>query len=234
MSLRRSSTSAGSARFVDQGAFPRAHGWGNPSPAHPSRTPSGMINAIGLQKYGCPRFLWRQKMPRFAPALVRRDKGKGGDHRQTSLGFTIKDCVEVIHVPERLPRISRSMKLNASCPNTAHGRHGCSEPTRGLLAETCRPLGCNCCASAGGESLSPNVTSIAQMARTAEAAGAKAISLVNTFFYHSPLIRRRRRPTQSRMLPEAYLARRSSPSPSAWSMRLQRWLRFPFSGWAAS
>jgi dihydroorotate dehydrogenase (NAD+) catalytic subunit len=70
-------------------------------------------------------------------------------------------------------------ELNASCPNTAHGGMtfgaDCAMLTELIIASktaATRPVIVK---------LSPNVTSIAQMARTAEAAGADALSLVNTF-----------------------------------------------------
>ena len=70
-------------------------------------------------------------------------------------------------------------ELNASCPNTAHG--GMVFGTDAKMLEdlvqrtervSTRPLMVK---------LSPNVTSIAQMAKVAEGAGAQAVSLVNTF-----------------------------------------------------
>jgi dihydroorotate dehydrogenase (NAD+) catalytic subunit len=93
-------------------------------------------------------------------------------------GYTVEDCVEVIHVLNDAPGIA-IYELNASCPNTSHGGmvFGTDPDLLYRLAAACRhaaqrPLMVK---------LSPNVTSIAGMARVAQEAGAQAISLVNTF-----------------------------------------------------
>jgi dihydroorotate dehydrogenase (NAD+) catalytic subunit len=93
-------------------------------------------------------------------------------------GFTVRDCLEVIQILNDTPGIAL-YELNASCPNTAHGGMVFGTDAR-MLDElvhrvekiSMRPLMVK---------LSPNVTSIATMAKAAEEAGAQAISLVNTF-----------------------------------------------------
>jgi dihydroorotate dehydrogenase (NAD+) catalytic subunit len=93
-------------------------------------------------------------------------------------GFTIHDCLDVINVLNDAPGIAM-YELNASCPNTAHGGMVFGTDPR-LLEELVyrtervsqRPLIVK---------LSPNVTSIAEMAKVAANAGAQALSLVNTF-----------------------------------------------------
>jgi dihydroorotate dehydrogenase (NAD+) catalytic subunit len=96
-------------------------------------------------------------------------------------GFSIEDCVEVIRVLNDAPGVAM-YELNASCPNTAHGGM-----VFGTDPEALHDLVARCRAAADSAErplmvkLSPNVTSIAQMARVAEEAGAQAISLVNTF-----------------------------------------------------
>lgn len=147
---------------------------GNPAPRI-IETQSGMINAIGLQNLGVRAFV-EQKMPRLRQLCP---PGPETAAVITNIfGFTIDDCLEVIEVLNDCPGIDL-YELNASCPNTAHGGmvFG-TDPA--LLAELVVR-----CARASTRplivKLSPNVTSIAQMARTAEAAGAQAISLVNTF-----------------------------------------------------
>jgi dihydroorotate dehydrogenase (NAD+) catalytic subunit len=133
-------------------------------------TAAGMMNAIGLQNMGVRAFC-EEKMPllrRMAGAVVIANV----------FGFTQEDCVEVIRVLNDTPGIVM-YELNASCPNTAHGGmvFGTDPDLLGELVYKCattsaRPLMVK---------LSPNVTSIAGMARVAEAAGANAVSLVNTF-----------------------------------------------------
>ena len=133
-------------------------------------TASGMMNAIGLQNMGVRAFC-REKMPQLR-------RIKGAVVIANVFGFTIEDCVEVIGVLNDTEGIAM-YELNASCPNTTHG--GMVFGTDAKLLEelvhqtervSARPLMVK---------LSPNVTSIGQMAKAAEGAGAQAISLVNTF-----------------------------------------------------
>jgi dihydroorotate dehydrogenase (NAD+) catalytic subunit len=129
-----------------------------------------MINAIGLQNMGVAAFL-AEKLP-----ALRRYAGTACI--ANVFGYTVDDYLAVIEQLNTAEGIA-AYELNASCPNTRHGGliFG-ADPTQ--LAElvvrakrlATRPLIVK---------LSPNVTSIAQMARIAEAAGADALSLVNTF-----------------------------------------------------
>ncbi len=133
-------------------------------------TASGMINAIGLQNMGVAAFI-AEKLP-----ALRRYAGTACI--ANVFGYTVDDYLAVIEQLNTADGIA-AYELNASCPNTRHGGliFG-ADPAQ--LAElvvrakrlATRPLIVK---------LSPNVTSIAQMARVTEAAGADAISLVNTF-----------------------------------------------------
>jgi dihydroorotate dehydrogenase (NAD+) catalytic subunit len=142
---------------------------GNPTPRI-IETASGMMNAIGLQNMGVKAFI-DQKMPRLRQI-------KGAVVIANIFGFTIPDCLEVIHALNDAPGIAL-YELNASCPNTSHGGMVFGTDPK-LLEElvhrtervSTRPLIVK---------LSPNVTSIAQMAKVAQDAGAQALSLVNTF-----------------------------------------------------
>jgi len=133
-------------------------------------TASGMMNAIGLQNMGVKAFV-AEKMPRLRQI-------KGAVVIANIFGFTIQDCLDVINVLNDAPGIAM-YELNASCPNTAHGGMVFGTDPK-LLDElvfrtervSTRPLMVK---------LSPNVTSIAQMAKVAQDSGAQAISLVNTF-----------------------------------------------------
>ncbi len=142
---------------------------GNPAPRI-IETSAGMMNAIGLQNMGVHAFI-EQKMPKLRQI-------PGAVVIANVFGFTIRDCIEVVSALNDAPGIAM-YELNASCPNTAHGGMVFGTDPR-LLDElvhrvekvSARPLMVK---------LSPNVTSMAQMAKAAEGAGAQAISLVNTF-----------------------------------------------------
>jgi dihydroorotate dehydrogenase (NAD+) catalytic subunit len=142
---------------------------GNPTPRI-IETSAGMINAIGLQNMGVRPFL-EEKLPRLRQM-------KGAVVIANIFGYSVEDCLEVIRILNDAEGIAM-YELNASCPNTSHGGmvFGTDpELLKELVSRTreaaSRPLMVK---------LSPNVTSIAQMARVAEEAGADAISLVNTF-----------------------------------------------------
>lgn len=142
---------------------------GNPMPRI-IETDRGMMNAIGLQNVGVEAFI-RDKLPG-----IRRMRG--AVCMANVFGFTIEDCIGVIEQLNDADGIAM-YELNASCPNTKHGGmvFGTDPESLGELVHRCcavsrRPLMVK---------LSPNVTNIAGMARVAEAAGADAVSLVNTF-----------------------------------------------------
>jgi dihydroorotate dehydrogenase (NAD+) catalytic subunit len=142
---------------------------GNPSPRI-IETPAGMMNAIGLQNIGVRAFI-EQKLPRLRAM-------KGVVVIANVFGYTIEDCVEVVHALNNAEGIAM-YELNASCPNTSHGGmvFGTDPDSLYRLTAAChavsqRPLMVK---------LSPNVTSIELMAKVSADAGAAAISLVNTF-----------------------------------------------------
>ncbi len=142
---------------------------GNPPPRL-FETPAGMLNAIGLQNIGAKSFI-EEKLP-----LLREIKNIVVI--ANVFGYTREDYERTIHILNEAEGIA-AYELNVSCPNTAHG--GIVFGTAPLMLEDVvltakraanRPLIVK---------LSPNVTSIGQMAQVAEGAGADAISLVNTF-----------------------------------------------------
>ena len=142
---------------------------GNKSPRL-IETAAGMVNAIGLQNIGVQAFLQKK-----LPAL---EKIPGCVVIANVFGYEVEDYLAVIAALNHAEGVA-AYELNASCPNTSHGGmvFG-TEP--GLLYDLVRkaksvsrrPLIVK---------LSPNVTSIAKMARSAADAGADALSLVNTF-----------------------------------------------------
>ena len=128
------------------------------------------MNSIGLQNMGVSAFV-EEKMPQLRQM-------PGAVVIANIFGYTVQDCVEVVNVLNDAPGIAM-YELNASCPNTAHGGmvFGTDPKLLGELVYqtervSARPLMVK---------LSPNVTSIAQMAKVAEDAGAQTVSLVNTF-----------------------------------------------------
>ncbi len=134
-------------------------------------TSAGMINAIGLQNVGVDAFV-TQKLQAFSrnppPCAIFCNV----------FGYQIADYLAVIQVLNSAEGIA-AYEINASCPNTAHGGmvFGADPKLLGELVarakkESSRPIFVK---------LSPNVTSIAAMARVAEDSGADGLTLVNTF-----------------------------------------------------
>lgn len=141
---------------------------GNPAPRI-FESEGGMINSIGLQNIGVAAFV-RDK----APVLARYRT----PYFANVFGYAPEDYLEVIRELETIQGPA-AYELNVSCPNTKHGGIFFSsdpgmlgELTASIRAATKRPLIVK---------LSPNVARIEPVARAAEAAGADAISLVNTF-----------------------------------------------------
>jgi len=140
---------------------------GNPTPRL-VHTPSGMLNAIGLQNPGIDWYL-ANDVAKFA----RRPCAMIG----SVAAFSVDDYA---YVTERLaarPEIA-AIELNISCPNVAHESEtfACDPRLTGAVVRAAR-------ATTGKPliaKLSPNVTDIASIAREAEAAGADALAVVNT------------------------------------------------------
>lgn len=154
--------------FVTKGISREPMG-GNPAPRI-IETASGMMNAIGLQNIGVKAFI-EQKLPALR-------KYKRCAVIVNVFGSTVNDYVEVIRQLNDAEGVA-AYELNASCPNTQHGGMVFGADPAALddlvlraKQAASRPLIVK---------LSPNVTSIAAMAKCAETAGADAISLVNTF-----------------------------------------------------
>jgi dihydroorotate dehydrogenase (NAD+) catalytic subunit len=142
---------------------------GNPPPRL-YETAAGMLNAIGLQNIGARGFV-EEKLPRLREI-------KNAVVIANVFGYTREDyehTIEILNTGEGIA----AYELNVSCPNTQHGGIQFGSDPR-LLDELItsarrfsqRPLIVK---------LSPNVTSIGQMAHIAQEAGADAVSLVNTF-----------------------------------------------------
>lgn len=142
---------------------------GNPPPRL-FETAAGMLNAIGLQNIGARAFL-DDKLPKLREV-------KDIVVIANVFGYTREDYEHTIQILNEGEGIA-AYELNVSCPNTQHGGIQFGSDPRSLdeVVTTAkryaqRPLIVK---------LSPNVTSIGQMAHVAQESGADAISLVNTF-----------------------------------------------------
>jgi dihydroorotate dehydrogenase (NAD+) catalytic subunit len=156
-----------------------------PMKGHPAprivQTAAGMLNAIGLQNIGVEDFIARK-----LPALHRYPRARV---IVNVFGSSVAEYVAVIERLNHAEGIA-AYELNVSCPNVHAG--GMSFGSDGGSLEylvgkaksaTTRPLIVK---------LSPNVTSIVQMAKIATAAGADALSLTNTFLAMSIDVETRR------------------------------------------
>ena len=142
---------------------------GNSSPRI-VQTAAGMLNAIGLQNVGVEEFVAKKLPPmrRYPACKV----------IVNVFGYTVPDYVAVIKRLNEAQGIA-AYELNVSCPNVHAGGMSFGSDCGALeylvgraRAVSTRPLIVK---------LSPNVTSIAEMAKVSESAGADAVSLVNTF-----------------------------------------------------
>ena len=141
---------------------------GNPPPRI-VETPSGMLNAIGLQGIGVHRFI-AEKMPelrRLAAVVI-----------VNICGSSIDEYCELARILSDVDGVA-ALELNISCPNIKEGgiQFGCNlgstrEVVSAVRKVTRLPI---------IPKLTPNVTSVASFAKEAQDAGADAVSLVNTF-----------------------------------------------------
>jgi dihydroorotate dehydrogenase (NAD+) catalytic subunit len=132
-------------------------------------TPSGMLNAIGLQGIGVHRFV-AEKLPEL--------RRLGATTLVNICGSTLDEYCEIARVLDDHEGVD-AIELNISCPNIKEGgiQFGCSltgtyDVVSAVRKVTSRPV---------IPKLTPNVTDVASFARAAEEAGADAVSLVNTF-----------------------------------------------------
>ena len=131
-------------------------------------THGGMLNAIGLQNIGARTFV-EEKLP------LLRDY----DTRiiPNVFGYTVEEYVEAIRILEEGEGID-GYELNISCPNVKAG--GESFANNALQAASVTAAVKRVARRPVIVKLSPNVTDVAAIARAVEAAGADALSLINT------------------------------------------------------
>jgi dihydroorotate dehydrogenase (NAD+) catalytic subunit len=131
-------------------------------------TPSGMLNAIGLQNVGLEACI-REKAPVWAswhvPVIA------------NVAGFTIDEYVRVVEALSATPGVA-AIELNISCPNVAaEGKtFGLTCEDAAMVTSATRSV----CAVPLIVKLSPNVTDIVEIAVAVVEAGADALSLINT------------------------------------------------------
>ncbi len=149
---------------------------GNPPPRI-IETPSGMLNAIGLQNPGVEKFI-EEKMPYFRklgiPIIV------------SAMGYSVGEFVQVIQMLDKAEGID-GYELNLSCPNVpyssktealtlvkmfAHDERMIEEVVSAVRQVTDKTLIAK---------LGPDVSDVPKMALAAERAGADVVSLINTF-----------------------------------------------------
>lgn len=144
------------------------HGWAGNDAPRIAETPSGMLNSIGLQNPG-------------VEVLIQRDLPWLHEHNATTIvnvsGHSIEEYVAVVEALEQSENVD-AYELNISCPNVDCGgmTFGTDPAMAASVVSECRkrtnrPMIVK---------LTPNVTDITEVARAVEAAGADAISLINT------------------------------------------------------
>ena len=151
---------------------------GNP-PSRIVETPCGMLNAVGLQNVGVNAFI-REKLPFLTqfdlPVIA------------NIFGESVEEYVKVAEILSQASGV-HGLEVNISCPNVKKGGIAfganpdmAADVTRRVKASTDLPVIVK---------LTPNVTDIAEIAESVEAAGADAISLINTITGMSVDIERR-------------------------------------------
>ncbi len=155
------------------------HREGNPYPRM-VETPSGMLNAVGLQNKGVDYFINN---------IYPRINGYDSELIVNVSGAKVEDYVETARRLASLDKVN-AIEVNISCPNVKEGgmafgttTAGAAEVTRAIREVYPKTLIVK---------LSPNVTSIADIARAVEAEGADSVSLINTLMGMSIDVERRR------------------------------------------
>ncbi len=144
------------------------HREGNPYPRM-AETPSGMLNAVGLQNKGVDYFI-EHIYPRIKDLDTRVIVNVSGS--------CIDDYVAVCDKLSPLDKVA-AVEINISCPNVKQGGMGFGTTCNG--AESVTSAVRKAYDGTMIVKLTPNVTDITEIARAVEAAGADAVSLTNTF-----------------------------------------------------
>ncbi len=143
------------------------HREGNPYPRM-VETPSGMLNAVGLQNKGVDYFIEH---------IYPRISGLDTQILVNVSGASVDDYVKVCEKLAPLDRIN-AIEVNISCPNVKQGGMAFGTTCDGAAQVTAAVR--KAYPKTVIVKLSPNVTSIADIAKAVEAEGADAVSLINT------------------------------------------------------
>jgi len=154
--------------------------FGNPTPRI-AETPSGMLNAVGLQNPGVEKVI-AEELPKLKKVF----------HKPVMAnisGFSLDEYVTVCRMLDEQEQVGW-LEVNISCPNVHNGGmsfgtdpKAAAEVTAAVKAVTTKPVIMK---------LSPNVTDIAAIAAACEDAGADGISLINTLLGMRLDLRRRK------------------------------------------
>ncbi|MEQ6375265.1 dihydroorotate dehydrogenase [Bacillaceae bacterium S4-13-58] len=141
--------------------------FGNPTP-RVAETPSGMLNAIGLQNPGVNAIM-EEELPflqQFGVPVIANVSGN-----------TEEEYIEVAHRISKSPFVS-AIELNISCPNVKEGgiQFGTDPDTAGQLTSLVKKVS----EVPVYVKLSPNVTDIVSIAKAVEENGADGLSMINT------------------------------------------------------
>ena len=140
---------------------------GNPYPRM-AETPSGMLNAVGLQNKGVDYFV-----ENIYPTIKNTDTN-------IIVNVSGSEVADYVATAEKLNDLDKipAIELNISCPNVKEGgmAFGTSCKSAAQVVSAVRRV----YKKTMIVKLSPNVTDIAEIARTAEAEGADSLSLINT------------------------------------------------------
>lgn len=142
--------------------------FGNPTPRI-AETPSGMLNAVGLQNPGIDKVI-SEELPKLKEVF----------HKPVMANISGFSLEEYVHCCERIDKESQVglIEVNISCPNVHNGGmsfgtcpESAYEVTKAVKAVTTKPVIMK---------LSPNVTDIVSIAKACEEGGADGVSLINT------------------------------------------------------
>ena len=141
---------------------------GNPLPRI-AETPSGMLNAVGLQNPGIDRVI-EEELPNLARIFHKPVMANVS-------GFSIEEYAEVCRRLDACPQVGW-LEVNVSCPNVRHGGMSfgtdpamAAQVVHAVKAVTSKPVIMK---------LSPNAADVAAVAKACEDAGADGVSLINT------------------------------------------------------
>lgn len=142
--------------------------FGNPTPRI-AETPSGMLNAVGLQNPGVDAVI-AEEIPNIKKIFGKPVIANVG-------GFSIEEYANCCEKLDKCDNVG-IIEVNISCPNVHNGgmsfgttASGAAAVTKAVKAVTTKPVYMK---------LSPNVTDIVEIAKACEAEGADGLSLINT------------------------------------------------------